>query len=41
MFSLIISQALLGQMHRDVASEKEIEYYIEIFLHGVLVEEQT
>jgi AcrR family transcriptional regulator len=39
MFSLIITQALLGQTVRDVGSEKEIEQYVEIFLHGILLED--
>jgi AcrR family transcriptional regulator len=41
MFSLIISQALLGQTVRDVGSEVEIEHYVEIFLHGILMEDQV
>ena len=40
MFSLIISQAFLGQRVRDVGSDKEIEHYVEIFLYGILMETQ-
>jgi AcrR family transcriptional regulator len=41
MFSLVITQALLGRGFEGIGSEVEIEQYVEIFLHGILEEEQA
>ncbi len=37
-FSLVISQSLLGQQAGDIGREEELEQYVDIFLHGIIEE---